>query len=193
MTTQERRNFYRVDQSVIFEYRNIDVHTAENGDPEACFGDDTSMQLIMELRRVDKEAQKTLKIISDKQHLLADYLQRLNSKIDLIARHSMFTSNKENQSQKLNLSEGGVAFECSRALYKGNYLVLRLIFLPSYLPVIVFAKVIRCQSDGDCHKVAAKFHNLTDNNRQVLTRQVLKAQVMKRKESAKHSSKRDAK
>lgn len=178
---QERRNYFRVDQDVIFEFRSVDVHSAENDEAELIFDDDTSMQLITELRRVDREAQQTLKIINDKQRLLGSYLQLLNNKIDLIARHSMFTAQKGNQSHRLNLSEGGVAFECNRALYKGNFLVLRFIFLPSYTPVIVFAKVIRCQSEGNTHKIAAKFHRLRDNDRQILARQVLRAQMSHRK------------
>lgn len=185
MTTHERRSYFRVDQDIMFEYRSADVHMVESDNPEAAFNDEISMQMISELRKIDRDANQTLKIISDKNRLLADYLQRLNHKIDLIARYSMFTAGSDCKTQRLNLSEEGIAFVSNKVLYKGNFLALRLIFLPSYIPVIIFAKVIRCQSEGNDHKVAAKFHQLKDNDRQILVRQVLKAQVNDRKQQNK--------
>lgn len=177
----ERRNFFRVDQDVIFDYRQVDIHTVENKEPEEAIDDGSAMYLIGELRRIDREAQQSLKIIADKQRLLADFLHKLNAKIDLIARHGMFASNPGNQASRLNISEGGVAFRGNKALYVGNFLVLRMIFLPSYTPVIIFAKVVRCESDENGYRVAAIFHKVQDHDRQELARQVMKAQVTNRK------------
>lgn len=183
-TANERRSFYRVDQDVIFDYKQIDVHTVETKDAEEVFDGGAAMYLIGELRRIDRDTQQLLKLISDKQRLVADYLTKLNTKVDLIARHSMFSANPGNQASRLNISEGGVAFRGKKMLYVGNFLVLRMIFLPSYTPVIVFAKVIRCESDGDSFRVAATFHNLQDHDRQELARQVMKAQVSSRQRSS---------
>jgi hypothetical protein len=177
----ERRNFYRVDQDVIFDYRQVDVHTVSSKEPEEAIDGGSAMHLIGELRRIDRDSQQLLKIISDKQKLVADYLAKLNNKIDLIARHSMFAANPGNHASRLNISEGGVAFRGDKALYKGNFLVLRMIFLPSYTPVIVFARVIRCESDDNSYRVAAVFENMSDQDRQELAKQVMKAQVSDRK------------
>jgi len=177
----ERRNSYRVTHDVIFDFRQIDTNTAEQIDPEQAMDDGVAMHLVSELRRIDRDAQQLLKIISDKQRLLADYLQKLNSKIDLIARHAVFASSTSSHALRLNISESGVAFRSNRALYKGNFLVLRMIFLPSYTPVVVFGVVSRCESDNEAFRVAAKFHRLRDQDRQELARQILKAQVSNRK------------
>lgn len=177
----ERRNSFRINQDVIFDFRQVDIHTAEHMEPEQSVDDGVAMQLVAELRRIDREAQQLLKIVTDKQRLLGDYLQKLNNKIDLIARHAVFAAGTNSQTLRLNISEGGVAFNSDRALYKGNFLVLRMIFLPSYTPVIVFAVVSRCESDKDSFRIAAKFHRLRDQERQELARQILKAQVSSRK------------
>lgn len=190
-TSAERRNSFRVNQDVIFDFRQVDTHTAEQEEPEHAMDDGVAMHLVAELRRIDREAQQLLKIITDKQRLLGDYLQKLNSKIDLIARHSLFTSNGSSQSTRLNISEDGVAFRSQRALYRGNFLVLRMIFLPTYTPVIVFGVVSRCESEGrgegdtEVYRVAAKFHRLRDQDRQELARQILKAQVGNRQKGTK--------
>lgn len=177
----ERRNSYRVNHDVIFDFRQVDTHTAEQLEPEQAMDDGVAMHLVSELRRIDRDAQQLLKIVSDKQRLLGDYLQKLNTKIDLIARHAVFASSTTSQSLRLNISESGVAFRTNRALYKGNFLVLRLIFLPSYTPVVVFGVISRCESEKDAFRVAAKFHRLRDQDRQELARQIIKAQVGSRK------------
>jgi hypothetical protein len=183
-SSAERRNSYRVNQDVIFDFRQVDTHTAEQLEPEEAMDDGVAMHLVAELRRIDRDAQQLLKIVTDKQRLLADYLQKLNSKIDLIARHAVFASSPNSQALRLNISEGGVSFRTNRALYKGNFLVLRMIFLPSYTPVVVFGVVGRCESDKEGFRVAAKFHRLRDQDRQELARQILKAQVSNRKKGA---------
>lgn len=181
----ERRNTFRINNDVIFDFRVVDSHTAEEQEPEQAIGDGIALHLVAELRRIDREAQQLLKIITDKQRLLGDYLQKLNQKIDLIARHSMFSSGQNGGTVRVNLSEEGVAFRSDRALYKGNFLVLRMIFLPSYTPVIVFASVSRCEDEGDeGYRIGAKFHRLREQDRQELARQIIKAQVSHRKRSS---------
>lgn len=181
----ERRNAFRISNDVIFDFRVVDNHTAEEGEPESAIGDGVAMQLVTELRRIDREAQQLLKIISDKQRLLGDYLQKLNQKVDLLARHAMFSAGENGSTTRIDLSEDGVAFYSDRALYKGNFLVLRMIFLPNYTPVIVFASVSRCEEEGDDgYRIGARFHRLRDQDRQELARQIIKAQVSHRKRSS---------
>jgi hypothetical protein len=181
----ERRNTFRVNNDVIFDFRVVDNHTAEEQEPEQAIGDGMALYLVAELRRVDREAQQLLKIITEKQRLLGDYLQKLNQKVDLIARHTLFTSGENRSTTCINLSEDGMAFHSDRALYKGNFLVLRMIFLPSYTPVIVFASVSRCEDQGDGgYRIGAKFHRLREQDRQELARQIIRAQVSDRKRSS---------
>lgn len=178
---QERRRYFRTQQDIIFDFKPVDVHTAEHSAPEQSIGGDTSMQLLSDLRRIDKELQTTGKVLTGKQRLLGDYLNKLNSKIDLIARHSIFAARPENQTVQVSIGEGGIAFECDRALYKGNFLVLQIIFLRGYTPVIVFAQVTRCDAKKGKYLIAAAFHRLRDHDRQELAKQVLKAQISERR------------
>lgn len=181
----ERRSTFRVNHDLIFDFRPVDNHTAEEQEPESAIDDSVALNMVAELRKIDREAQQMLKLISDKQRLLGDYLQKLSQKIDLVARHSLFSSGLKNSPERINISEGGVAFRSDRALYKGNFLVLRMIFLPSYTPVIVFASVNRCVEEGDDgYRIGATFHRLREQDRQELARQILKAQVSNRKRSS---------
>ncbi len=181
---KERRDFFRVSQDLIFDFKIIDTFTAEHSDPESEFTDSSSLHLLNELRRLDKDNGQALKLLSEKNRLLGDYLHSLDQKIDLIARHTLFVNSEQDRdkpTERINLSEDGISFVSNRAIYKGNFLVLRMLFLPHYVPVIIFAKVVRCDSKDNFYQVAARFHRMTEASRQELSRQILKAQVNQKK------------
>ncbi len=185
-TGPDKRDFFRVSQDVFFDFKPVESYTAENENSDNEFGDVASLSLIDELRRLDRDNVQTLRILADKNHLLGDYLQTLNSKIDLIARHTMFAhdANAHNKvTTRINLSEDGLAFLNERTLYKGSYIAVRLVFLPSYSPVVTFAKVLRCDQKNDRYQIAAKFHRLSDTDRQEISRQIMKVQVSSRKKN----------
>lgn len=184
----DKRDFFRISQDVIFDFKSVESYAAENENADNEFGDATSISLIDELRRLDRDNVQTLRLLADKNRLLGDYLQTLNSKIDLIARHTMFAhdANANNKiTTRINLSEDGLAFLNERALYKGSYIAVRLVFLPSYSPVVTFAKVLRCDQKDELYQIAAKFHRLSDTDRQEISRQIMKAQVSSRKKNIK--------
>ncbi|MFL0809151.1 MAG: PilZ domain-containing protein [Agarilytica sp.] len=184
----EKREFFRISQDVVFDYKVVESFAAENDNPESEFEDAVSLNLIEELRRLDRDSVQTLRLLSEKNRLLGDYLQTLSSKIDLIARHTLFANNedaKNNATTRINLSEDGIAFNCDRALYKSSYIAVRLVFLPSYSPVIAYAKILRCDQKGEFHQVAARFHRIQETARQEISKQILKAQITHRKKSVK--------
>lgn len=179
---EERRHCFRIQQEVLFECKPVDNHTAKQGTPEEALGASRPMQQLEELRRIDKDLQLLGAAICEKDRLLGDYLHKLNQKIDTIAHRDIFAPAVEHElPAELSISESGVAFSYERALYVGNYLILQIIFLPSYTPVLVFARVTRCDADGKHYRVAAEFFRLRDSNRQELAKHVLKAQVSQRK------------
>ncbi len=182
----EKRDFFRISQDVIFDHKPVDAFTAENNKPDTEFDDAIALSLINELRRLDRDSVQTLRLLTEKNRLLGDYLQTLSNKIDLIARHSLFAQDTDSQNRattRINLSEDGVAFLSDRALYKDSYLTVRLIFLPEYSPVITYAKVLRCDQKDEQYQVAAKFHRMNDTDRQEVSRQIMRAQVAHRKKT----------
>ncbi len=185
-TPADKRDFFRVSQDLIFDVKPVETFAAENSPPENEFEDEVSLSLVEELKRLDRDNIQTLKLLTEKNRLLGDYLQTLSSKIDLIARHTLFAGNTDASSPpttRINLSEDGLAFMSERAHYKGAYIAVRLIFLPSYSPVITFARVLRCDQKEEKYQVAAKFHRLSDADRQEISRQILKVQVNHRKKT----------
>lgn len=183
----ERRESFRVFQDVLFDFHVVEAFAADNSEPEEEFSDSISLSLLNELHKLDKHNNELLKLFGDKNRLLGDYLRGINQKMDLVTRHVLFAKDNPNQQnkQRLNLSETGVAFLSDRMLYKDSFIALRLIFLPTYVPVMTFAKVTRCDAKNESYQAAARFHRLKDDQRQELARRILKTQVSTKKNQTK--------
>lgn len=189
MSEEERRSFFRVSSELALSYQTADAYTVENEKPEDQFDDDSrSLSVFSELQRLNHEASSLLAGLGEKNRALADYLAIQNKKIDVLA-HSLLSSDfvsKEIKPTHVNLSEGGIAFNSSKALYKGSYLTLRMMFIESYTVVVCFARVIRCEEkDSDTYQVALKFRGLTELQQQTLSKNIFQAQLRSRKRDSK--------
>lgn len=175
----EARDAFRVQQALGFEFRAVEHDFADAHPADAAFGDGES-PFLDQLKRIERDANKTLKMLTDKNRLLGDYLQRLNQKIDLLVRYSLFHHDREHALVQVSLSESGISFPYHAALNAGGLVAMRLIFMPDYLPVTVYARVMRSLPENKTYQIAAEFYKLCDKDRQELARQVFKAQVRNR-------------
>lgn len=175
----EKRNFFRVNKEVLFDFHGIDAFTADNEDPQGQFDEDLPVQLFASFRQIDKQNREIARTLVDNQRPILDYINGINRKVELLARELVSQKVPEQQSHtKINLSEGGIAFLSDKALYKGAFLAIRLMFLPNYNGVILFAQVTRCEpTKGDNHHIAAKFHRISETQQQVLAKTILDTQL----------------
>lgn len=184
----DHRDFFRIDEEVLFEFKQIGKNVPEDQSPEDVFEDSNgSLELINQIKKLDQSSAQSLKILTDKNRLLGDYLNSITKRIDLIARHVAFAnenSMKKHPKTRISLSEDGLGFISDKTLYKGSYIALRLIFLPNYSVVNAYARVVRCIPKDDCHQVAVRFHQLYDKDRQTISKHILKAQVRNRKQGS---------
>ncbi len=178
----DARDAFRVSQKLVFEFKPVDEATAEKLSPAEVFDQSQAANVLSQLKKIDREANKTLKILSDKNRLLGDYLTKLNQKIDLLARYSLFTHEQDQGTVNVSLSETGVSFAHPVALEAAALLAIRMVFLPDYIPMLVYARVVRSIADNGAYQIAAEFYKLSDKERQELAKQVFKAQIQHRKQ-----------
>lgn len=185
-TITEKRNFFRVNHDVLFDYHGVDAYTANNDDPKDQFDNELPVQLFTAFRQIDKHNQEITRALDGNQKPLLEYLHGLNRKIELLARELVSHKVPDQQKKaKINLSEGGMAFLAEKALYKDTFIAIRLVFLPSYTGVILFARVIRCEPHkGDSHHIAVKFHRISVTQQQLLAKTIMDTQLSsKRRDS----------
>lgn len=182
----ERRSFFRINENIALEYREVDEATAMRGDPEPIYPDSAAFGLHAELRKIDGENAALLFQIKNSNRMLGEYLHNLNRKVDLISQQLMSENTPPALTRlpsQVNLSEGGIAFGSARPIAPDTYIALRMTFLPGYAGVIVFAKIVRCEPSkaGDYH-IVAKFIRAREAQLQVIGQQIMRAQMADRRQ-----------
>lgn len=183
----ERRSYFRIDESIAIEFKEVEEVTANTAAPELQFPDTVSLKFFAELRKIDNDNAHLFHQIKDTSRALGEYLQNLNRKIDIISQQMMADAKPLPPSKtikQVNLSEGGVAFGSSRPAAINSFIAIRMVFLPSNAGLVLFARVIRCEpSSGGEYQLAVKFHRISDSQQQLIGQQIMRAQMAERRKS----------
>lgn len=183
----ERRSYFRIDESIALEYKAVAEVTANTAAPELQFPNTASLKFYAELRKIDAENTLLFQQIRDHNRAIADYLQNLNRKIELISQQIVNEHRPPPPAKTIkvvNLSEGGIAFGSSHSEEVGSFIALRLVFLPSNAGLVVFARVIRCEpTSGGEYQIAAKFHRTNDTQQHLIGQQIMRAQMAEKRRS----------
>lgn len=172
--TQERRAYYRIQDRIALQI---------SSEP-ACAQDSMLFSLLNELYLLELEAQPLLRSISEQQRTLVNYLKITNKRIDLLANALAQGLMKEfGEPQPVSLSEEGIDFVTAKAHAAEDYLTLRLILLPQAFGLQLHARVLSCQPVADGFRVAVRFHEITEIQRQVLARHIMHKQAQERREA----------
>ena len=197
---QERRNFYRLNDHIIFDYCVLDANNSET--PQLAFDPIVELQSIgHELRELDTENQPHIQAISSRHPNISESLRLVNKKIDtlfnflsqeLIAKFILKIDARE--THYVNLSAGGLAFSCAEALTANQVIFCKIILKPSLDCVLTKAEVVACtpQKDTECarpYRVSVKFIDLSHNDEQLIARYIFQKQIHTRqnKEQASHN------
>lgn len=183
----ERRSYFRIDESIAIEFKEVEEITANTAAPELQFPDTASLKFFAELRKIDNDNAQLFHQIKETSRAMGEYLQNLNRKIDIISQQMMADAKPLPPSKtikQVNLSEGGVAFGSSRFVPPNHHIAMRLVFLPSNAGLVLFAKVIRCDAvKGGEYQMAAKFHRISDSQQQLIGQQIMRAQMAERRKN----------
>jgi hypothetical protein len=180
MPVHERRQHFRVDDHIYFDYRIISPG-------EFCYDLSISNQLLGEngqkymeasqyFQNIDYELAELTQALAIKEPAIAHYLNLLNAKIDYLSRHMMM-SNKL-QMRKVNLSLGGMAFKTTEQIKDKTNLKIVIYTKPKMVPIIIDAVVVYSQFQGENrYRTAVSFTQLTAEQEQLLSQHILQAQV----------------
>lgn len=183
MPLHERREHFRIDDHVYFDYRVVGVGQ---------FYSDLSLknellgekgQLYMEMANyfqdIEYELAELTQTLSVKEPALAHYLNLLNAKIDYVSKQIMLGS--KIQMHKVNLSLGGMSFQTPEQIKEKSRLKIILYTKPKMTPILVDAQVVFCQYQKDgSYRIAVAFENLTMEQEQLLSQHILLVQVKSR-------------
>jgi len=185
--SRERRQFYRVSDSIGLEYKLLDdmpEHPDEDASP---FAQSSRFRLLNELSRIDQESAILLRHISDEDRNLARYLTSQNKKIDTIAK--LLVSDEVSTTpytvRNVSLSEGGCSFINEEKLEDHQPLALKLFFFSTYLGMVLYGHVVDSKpvddEVGELFHTNVEFTDLDVADRQMLARYIIRRQAEQRR------------
>lgn len=183
----ERRLYFRIDDYLELAYVPVDDRTVRKTPVENLFPGSAALRAYADLKKIDSEAAQLFYQIKDRDRVVADYLQLLNRKLDLLAQQlisepRLKREHGAGEKRRVNISDGGLAFSNTEAIEPGQALALSLTFLPTFVGLAVYARVTRCDPvpDGG-YDIAAEFEALSDNQQHLISQQIMRAQLAQKR------------
>ncbi|MEJ2693053.1 MAG: hypothetical protein P8166_08360, partial [Candidatus Thiodiazotropha sp.] len=141
-TDDERREFFRIDDSIRVNYAVIDLESVP-GDIEERVRNDR-FSVMTRLQEISQHLSASLHRIEQREPDVADYLKALDEKINLLGQ-SFLAEEKDllgQPSRRVNLSAGGLAMDVADELAVGDRVEIKLLLLPSYTGVLAYGEVV---------------------------------------------------
>ncbi|MGH1440323.1 MAG: PilZ domain-containing protein [Cellvibrionaceae bacterium] len=182
----EKRQFFRIQQDVIFNFKAVCTDAVSHISAEQHFDHASTLGLLSQFQQFDNDLHSTLEVIRQDNLAVADYLDMLNQKMNLLSQQMLSNeavSANDSDSGRIDLSQGGIGFDSSTPLGIESWIAVKLVFLPAYTGLLTYAQVTRNQMQEDgSYLIGARFHQLNDEQHRLLARQVMQAQLVEKRQ-----------
>ncbi len=181
----ERRRFFRIEDEIVLVYRPV---APEDVPDSAAFPEQMAdhFSITSTLEFLTQESQAQLRRIQRDHPDVADFLQTLERKIDVLAQALIISNNQlvDQPTRKVNLSAAGIAFDTEQALDEGCMLELKMVVPPALVGILTFGKVVYCRENEGSHdyRVGVDFLSMREQDREFLIRHVVKRQLTQLRE-----------
>lgn len=178
---EERREYYRIEDSVALEIQPIPA--SGTVDEPAAHDTSTLFDLLTELHVAEFESQRLLRQLDDRDRSTNSFLRAMSKRIDLLGQVVAQTVlGKLGPPQNVIMSEGGLQFESPRPFPVDSLLSVKMVLMPQASGMMLQARVTQCHSltVGD-FAVGTEWIDLSDAQRQLLARHILQRQAAQRR------------
>jgi hypothetical protein len=143
MSQDERREFFRIDDSIQVSYRLIKRNELPQSIDEKLQGTDR-FTLMTRMQNISQHLSAPLHRIEQSDPDIADYLKALDEKINLLGQSFLAQENDllSRPSRSVNLSAGGLAMDITEKLELGGLVEIKLLLLPSFTGVVAYGEVV---------------------------------------------------
>ncbi len=171
--TEDRREYYRIDDQIALQIRLAQTQTEE---------DSLLFSLLGDLHLLEYEAQPLLRAVGETDRSVASYFKVINKRIDLLGQVLAHNLLKDiGPARDVSLSESSLVFVDESVHPIGTLLSLKIVLLPQGFGLRVDARVIEHRHSVDGVQTVTLFENLTDATRQILARHILHKQAQQRR------------
>ena len=195
----EKRAYFRLDDSNYLEYRPCteeEVQTFRDGGYRiAGRADDYQLQLDF----IGRQITPLLNGIREDEPEIAQFLEGLNRKIDLIANQLFFEQFSAHTEQNLvstrtsNISEYGLGITTEQPFEVGEFIFCRLVIANFRAGIETFAEIMHCrQLDVGRYHVGLKMPWVLESDRKQLVRYIMSCQREYRRKLAENKKNQQA-
>ncbi|MEJ2454927.1 MAG: PilZ domain-containing protein [Candidatus Thiodiazotropha sp.] len=177
----ERREFFRIDDSIRLSYRVIDADKVPVDLEERVHNDRFSV--MTRLQAISQNLSASFHRIEQRDPDVADYLKALDEKITLLGQAFLAEEGEllGEPTRDVNLSAGGLAMDVAEPMAVGDRVEIKLLLLPAYSGVLAYGEVVgveaSAQPDGDYpHHVRINFTLIRDVDQDALIRHIMRRQ-----------------
>jgi len=175
---KERRDYFRLHNNVLVEYRAATASEVKRfvSNEENIKADEVDVTYLLD--KISRQLSPVLLNIRQESPAIAQYLELLNQKIDLVASMQAFERIRNDTSKTLesaltqDISEGGLSFQSAHGFKLGDLIYCRLAIVGYRLGMETFGKIVRCEmlkeKQGFC--VGVELPYLKELDRKNLTR-----------------------
>lgn len=183
MPVHERRQHFRVDDYIYFDYQIIDstnLHADQIVSKELLGASGLKyLEASQYFHDIDLELAELTRSLSVKEPTIAHYLNLLNAKIDYLGRQVLI--DEKTHSRKVNISLGGMAFKTKNKIKEKTRLKIIIYTKPKMIPVIVDANVVYSQFQSESwYRTAVEFSGLSNEQEQLLSQHIMQVQIKTR-------------
>ncbi len=182
-SSADRRNFFRIDDSVSMSYQQIPEQELDERIGRMELEIEGNFTVMGSIASINQNMAGIMHRIEGDEPDIAAYLKAINNKIDILGRALLSTANDitEQPAQPVNLSASGMAFYSSSPIDAGVILELRLLLMPSFTGIITFCEVVGCDRVDDAEEgfsffTRVNFTHMREKDRDLLIRHVIKRQ-----------------
>ena len=182
MPVHERRQHFRIEDRVYFDYKVIEAGTiyTDKQITDELLGHSGKryLETSQYFHNIDYELAELTQVLALKDPAFAHYLNLINAKIDHLTRHLLI--GEKTRLRKVNLSLGGMAFKTKVRIKEQTMVKLVIYTKPKMIPVVLDALVVYSQFHNEKqHHTAVKFEKLTKEQEQLLSQHIVMAQQVK--------------
>jgi c-di-GMP-binding flagellar brake protein YcgR len=180
--TEERRRFFRIDDDVYLEYRQLDEEDYQARLKQAPDVRQDSSGLALQLHSLTAQSSSILSQIRKRDPEVGQYLAIIDRKLELLSRALLGSqlSHISGPNAPVNLSGNGIAFFSTEPLQPDSKLELRLMLFPGHTQVNTLGRVVHCNAlPGDTphpYRIGVEFTHIAEIAREALVRHTLELQ-----------------
>ncbi|HHH44823.1 MAG TPA: PilZ domain-containing protein [Gammaproteobacteria bacterium] len=187
--SDERREYFRIEDEIALDYRLIDRDEAGRLQEKIQSRVVDRFTAASSFAATTRQMTHVMHKVQSDSPELARCLQMLDQKLNMIAQ--LFVSEEmglnEQPSREVNLSAGGVAFRARHEIDVDSLLELRMVLFPSLVGILTVSRVIHCERINDDNRhfpwqIAVVYEHLRESDREHLVRHIMAKETQQLRE-----------